>query len=134
MLEKQLQTKFAHWLSTTTGKEFVSKFESCAFELKTTKTNSLPFSRFAEHQLRALDLAKNNQLYYKIPDMGLSPKPFDCFVLSNANSFVVCFFNCDQRGVKDFYIIELENLQKEMQKAKSLTKIRAKEIGWINSF
>jgi hypothetical protein len=127
--EATLQTAFSHWLSSPTGENFLQRFGSCCFELKISKTNSIPFSKFAPHQIRALDLAQNKSLYFKIPDVSLSPSPFDCFCLHGASSFAVVMFECDKRGQKDFYIIDIEQMKSEMKFNKSLKLERMPAIG-----
>jgi len=109
--EADFQTKFTRWakhnLITRTG----------AYELKLTKTKSLPFNAVAPHQIIALQLVKHNHLGYKIPDVGLSQKPFDFFNISSSQSpdaqIVVMFYT---RGNNKFYMIDVDDF---VNKAKS---------------
>lgn len=69
MKEKDFQRKFSHWLKNVYKRTGV-------FELKQTKTDSIPFSSVVEHQVEALEAVRHAVLVYKIPDMGFQ-NPFD---------------------------------------------------------
>lgn len=141
MTEAQFQTKFNRWLRNhkdpglkmnfTTGEFSCGNMflTSLALELKLTKTKSLPFSALKEHQRHALLTASNGRLIYKIPDDSVGQKPFDCFCITNASSWVVIMFYT--RGCKTFYMIPIDVWVKEEKtsKRKSLTEERANEIG-----
>lgn len=102
---------------------------SAAFELKITKTGSLPFSRLEEHQLEALKKSKDKSLFHKISDMSLNAKPFDCFVLQEALAYVAVLFY-EEREEKVAYLIDVDAFILESQTSirKSLTKDRARQI------
>ncbi len=115
--EANFQTTFNHWL-----KEVYKK--TGAFELKQTKTNSLPFSDVKPHQKKALVETKWNQLVFKIPDGVFSQSPFDCFSLCMIPAYVVIkypYFFC---------LIDIDDWESEEFNSirKSLTSERAKEI------
>jgi hypothetical protein len=123
MKEKDFQIKFGHWLRN-------SNFSAtAAFELKICKSKSLSFNAVKEHQVNALYLAKNRKLFYKIPDEGLSLKPFDCIILNGAQAYVVVQFYA--RGQREFVMIDVDSWIAEIREStrRSLTESRAKEIG-----
>ena len=123
MKERDFQVVFGHWLRARwhgTG----------VFELKLTKTGSLPFSAVKTHQEAAL-LAANEAgrgLYFKIPDAGYI-NPFDCIFLRETPAFVVVRFY--KRGGKVFYMIPIGAWiqKKNSSKRKSLTENEAINIG-----
>ena len=80
--EQKLTTQFKKWL-----KNEGMAIGSTAIEMKVTTGKSLPFSAVQEHQLIALQQAKQ-QFIYKIPDDSRGTKPFDMFILQNAKAFV----------------------------------------------
>lgn len=99
------------------------------FELKLTKSASLPFSALKEHQLEALYQAKHNRLAHKIADDSVGFKPFDCFHVREVPAFVVVSYYT--RGEKKFYMIDVDDWIKEREASdrKSLTRERAAQIG-----
>lgn len=127
MKEKDFQRIFNKWCKYNITK-------SSAFELKLTKSPSLPFSSVVEHQLNALHLAKNKCIVYKIPDDSMGQKPFDSFVLSNVPAYIVVMFYT--RATKIFYLIDIDVWieEEKTSKRKSLTEKRAREIGVVCSF
>lgn len=67
--------------------------KSCAIEIKSTQTNSIPASAVKPHQLQALlDAQTERGLVYKIPDTGHVRTPMDAFVLKKAESYVIACF------------------------------------------
>ncbi len=118
MKEKDFQTTFNHWVKE------VYRQTAC-FELKLCKTNALPFSTIAPHQIEALLNAKHGVLVYKIPDCGFQ-NPFDCYCLANVPAFVVIkypdFFCLIDVGV---FVLEMKT-----SKRKSLTSERARLISF----
>lgn len=107
---------------------------SCAFELKIVKGKSMPFNKVALHQVHNLKLAQK-ALVYKIADVGLAPKPFDCFYLKEALAYVVIWFY-KPRQPKECILIEVNTFEREslLSKRRSLTEARAKELGIIMKF
>lgn len=65
--------------------------ETCAFEVKQTKTNTLPANSLAVHQYKALMAVHNGTYKHKIADMGRR-NPFDGFVLKQEKAVVVIIF------------------------------------------
>jgi len=115
---------FRHWLRK-------EPMISAAFELKQTRTNSIPFSDVKEHQVDALCAASSRQgILYKIPDDSAGIKPYDYCYLKHALAFVVI------RYPQFFCLIEVEAFlkEKESSKRKSLTSERAKAISykWVD--
>jgi hypothetical protein len=82
MLEKKFNIQFNHWLKAVYKK-------TGAYELKVTKTDSIPFDAVKDHQIAALKAAKDGVLVYKIPDVGLGQKPFDNICLSGIPAYIV---------------------------------------------
>ena len=117
MMESSFSTLFRHWVRS-------HPMPSAAFELKQTKTNSLPFSAVKEHQIDALLAASRRGLLYKAPDDSRGKKPFDFFYLSCVYSYVVIKYD------DLFCLIDIERFIKEEKRSKrrSLTKERACEI------
>lgn len=110
---------FRHWLKANPLRT------SCAFELKQTTEDSLPFSSVKEHQIDALMASWSyNGLLYKAPDDSRGIKPFDYFYLRFAQAYIVIRYpDC-------FVLIEPMTFlhEKEKSKRKSLTSARAREI------
>lgn len=119
MREKDFQIKFNHWLKN------VYK-QTGAFELKITKTDSLPFSAVKQHQLDALLNAKKGVFVFKIPDCGYQ-NPFDTFCLTGVPAFIVIKY-------PDFFcLIDIDAFitEKNISTRKSLMAERAKELSTI---
>lgn len=119
MTEADFQTRFSKW-----AKHNIK--HTAAFELKICKEPSMPFNAVKEHQVANLLSARNRSLIYKIPDAGFDIKPFDCFMLSGCEAYVVVLFY-QKRGDKEFYMININDYVKLMESSerKSLTKIDA---------
>lgn len=108
--------------------KFIKPFGSSAlWELKITKTGSLPFSSLKEHQNSTL-LRKN--AIYKFPDTGVNQPGCDGFWITNAQTAWVIVLFYVPRKSKVFYYIEIEDWKNEQRSSrrKSLTEERAKEI------
>ena len=116
--EAKFNTTFNHWLKNVYKK-------TGAFELKQTKSDSLPFSDVKPHQIEALQAVRHNTFVYKIPDLGLQ-NPFDCFCLTEQPAYVVVKYP------KFFCLISVDSFVLESQKSKrkSLTSARAKDIAF----
>lgn len=94
--------------------------ETCALEVKQTKTSTLPANSLAIHQYKALMEVHNGTFRYKIPDMGRR-NPFDGFVLKAEKAIVVVIFGDNTMvaiDITDFPPID-----------KKLTKVEALRIG-----
>jgi hypothetical protein len=127
MREKDFQKKFSKWLR-------YNNHINAVYELKLTKTGSLPFNAVKEHQINALQIARNYFMIYKIPDDTISQKPFDCFKICNCEAFVVVQFY--KPRANHFYLIDVERFinERDTSPRKSLTEERAKIIGMICYF
>lgn len=99
MTEADFQTKFTRWAK-------YKLHASCVWELKYCRGKSLPFSALQPHQKDALNLAATTCIHYKIPDVGMSPKPFDGVTVCRVPAFVVVKFKEDD--AKAFYLIPIE--------------------------
>ena len=89
--EAGFQIKFKHWLEKNPPKT------STAYELKYEKGGTYNFGAWAEkqpHQMRGLLEASmpGEMCYHKISDASYEQKPFDCFVFTNANAYLVIYF------------------------------------------
>lgn len=119
--EAQFTATFRHWL-------MANPMHSCAFELKQTTKNYLPFSEVKEHQVDALLAVKwgKKGLLWKLSDQSQEQKPFDMFYFRGAYAFVVI------RYPAKFCIIGIESFVDERDRSarKSLTMERAEEIAW----
>lgn len=100
-----------------------------AFELKICKEKSLPFNKVEEHQIHYLLQAKHNKVVWKISDMDMRTKPFDCFVLTKCKAYVTVLYY-EQRKPKLACCIDIDDFVNEMNTSprKSLTKERAIEL------
>lgn len=122
MNESDFQTKFNRWLKHCWAEH------SAVFELKFSKTNSLPFSAVKPHQIENLTIANSGSFIYKIPDVGQAQKPFDSFIMRRVPAYIVVYYYTP--GEKDFYMIHLSDWLKERREGArmSLTRDRAQEI------
>lgn len=122
MKEKDFQVTAKHWIEN-------EALKSGAYEFKLVHGKTIPFNALAPHQKAALLAVRRGKVYYKIPDEGRNQKPFDAFLLNQAEAYVVVMFY--ERGKKEFVIIDILvwNAEEEMSQRKSLTEQRAKEIG-----
>lgn len=89
--EAGFQIKFKHWLEANPPQI------STAYELKYEKKGTFNFSAWLEkqpHQLRGLLLASEpgEMCYHKISDASYEQKPFDNFVLTGADAYLVIYF------------------------------------------
>ncbi len=122
MTEADFQTKYNRWVKNVYKKTH-------AFELKITKTNSIPFSAVKDHQIRWLYAVKHGVVPYKIADVGYDQKPFDGFAMAGEEAVICIMFYT--RGTREFYMIDIDVFMTEMRDSvrRSLTEERAREIG-----
>ncbi len=71
-LPKVLNKREANWTTTIFRKWCEKKGLTAVFEIKYSKTNSLPFKAIADHQKHSLLKVRHGSFVYKIPDMGKS--------------------------------------------------------------
>ena len=95
--------------------------ESATFELKQTRTGSIPFRALKPHQEQALLHVTSGRFVWKIMDCGYE-NPFDSFFLYKAAAYVVVVYSS-----KRFYCIDIDSWKKERLQSvrKSLTEERA---------
>ena len=117
--EAKFNSAFRDWLKE-------HPMPSGAFEIKQTTTDSLSFDSLKEHQLWALLTVKNNQLIFKIPDVGYQ-NPFDFFYFNKAEAYIVIKYP------EFFCLIDIDDWIKENASSvrRSLTSSRAKEIASV---
>jgi len=121
MREKHLYSLFAKTLTST-----------CAWELKICKTNALPFSSVAPHQLRSLKIAKHGVFRWKLGDYGYL-NPFDGFVLAKVPAYIVIVFYKPRKPIS-FLMIDIDVFLEEMKNStrKSLTEERAISLSVVS--
>lgn len=113
--------------------------KSAVFELKICKGPSIPFNALKEHQVKALQEVTESGFYHKLIDPPVfanmqtrfnAPRPFDCFFLINIEAFVVIWFY-HERKPKEFIFIPISVFldERNNSKRKSLTELRAKQLG-----
>ncbi len=133
MKESDMQSEFSRWLKTGGGDGFD---RSTTFELKLTKGGqAIPFRVVKEHQVDGLNRSSwKDGLYWKITDLSLGSKPFDCMWLIGCRAYVVLGWWDDGRRVDGlglrWYGIDIDRFEEERKKSKqrSLTEKRAGEI------
>lgn len=104
------------------------QFETSAFELKQTRTDSIPFNSVAPHQIQWLKASVDGTFLYKIPDDSRGIKPCDYVLIRRAErAFVVIFFPTF------FCFIDVHTFenQSNTSKRRSLTSTVAKEIAYL---
>lgn len=101
---------------------------SITWEAKFSRTHRIPFKALAAHQEEKL--LKSMRAYgQKIADAGIMQKPFDGYVVVNAEAFFVAIYFLPRHT--EVYEIHIRNFVDEKYRSteKSLTKERAAEIG-----
>lgn len=114
-----MQTVFKHWLQAQWDGG------SAAFELKRTITDRFYIPDLKQHQVLALSQARSGGLYYKIPDDSYGVKPFDCFIIKEAEAYVVIGFGSQLR---DFVIIPIDTWLAHTTDKTSVVK--SEVVGW----
>ena len=94
------------------------------FELKQTRTDSIPFLALETHQRESLLAVEDNGFVWKLSDADPRQKPFDCFSIGICPAYVVI------RYPECFVMIRIDEfLQEErISERKSLTLQKAKDI------
>ena len=98
MTEAQFQTKFNKWLYGNWS------LGTATFELKLTKSNRIRIDAVKPHQIHGLHMS-GEKMAYKIADVGLAQKPFDCFFLEGVPGFVVIGFYVPTKKGITLYVI-----------------------------
>ncbi len=129
MTEAQFQNHFNKWVKNVWKRSGV-------FELKVSKTSSIPFSAVKEHQIDALSAVNSGSgLAYKISDESSGYKPWDSFFLIHIDALIVVMFRANERGQEEFFMISPQRWVHEQERSerKSLTEQRARKIGeWLS--
>lgn len=132
MRESEMQTIFGKYI------RLHPPIQSEAYELKICKSTSLPFNSLKEHQIEAL-MGVEKGFYHKLTDPPIFyggkmrfnvPRPFDCMFLKKIIGFVVLWYY-KSRKTKVFIKIPIRQFlqERDSSKRKSLTELRALEIG-----
>jgi len=109
------------------------------YELKLSKSNSIPYNAVKPHQVEALTKAKHEGLFHKISDAlpifggnkhmrFTAKKPFDCMFLHCPAYVAICFYQ--PRKKKEIYLIDIDRFieTRDHDTRKSLTKELADKI------
>ena len=117
MNEKNFRSLFTKWLKKYAEETFV-------YELKITKRDTLPFSKFQAHQLPALYNAKHSILAHKISDSAIGYKPFDGAVWRNCPAYVGIMFY-KPRMKKVCYLLDIDVVMKlkDTPKKRSISEV-----------
>jgi hypothetical protein len=106
------------------GKYYLEHTDYEAIEIKFTRTNRLPFSCLPAHQESAL----LTRWHYKIPDVGIQKKPLDIVFKRNEAPLIAIYYAPGNTEIYEIPIRAFVN-EKYSSKEKSLSKMRAAEIG-----
>lgn len=89
-------------LTTELMRHLRASLPTCAVEVKVAQKRKngdrLCRSQVEPHQWRALQIASEGVLAYKIPDEGMAAKPFDLFVMRGVPAYLCAFFG------RNFYL------------------------------
>ena len=99
--------------------------KTIAVEYKVARGNRFYFKQIAKHQLKALYQVKHSYLYWKIPDVGISQKPFDAILLYKEPAHIVVMW--DKAKNKTFYMLDIDTVIELMKTKKSITENEAIE-------
>jgi hypothetical protein len=129
--ESDFQTEFNKWLRHNNPAPLTS-----VFELKVTEGDTLPWSRVEDHQIDGLLAARDGVFVWKIPDIDMVKKPFDCMKITGAFAFIVVMFHAKDRGQKEFVMLEVGEFLRLREKGlkngqKSLTQEMSEERGKV---
>lgn len=119
MLENRFSILFRHWLKANPR-------YSCAFEMKATERNSIPFSVLEEHQADYLKAIRGDKgVLMRV--MGGNGEP-DYVYMRQFPACVVVKIG------REFHIIDIGawELEEGRSKRKSLTSSRAREISVVS--
>lgn len=124
MTEKSYYSKLTHYYT-----DHAKKIQrSISWEAKFTRSNRINFDALMPHQEEKL--FRSTRVYgEKIADAGIMRKPFDGWVLFNAESYFIAIYFLPRET--EIYEISIRNFvdEKYQSSEKSLTKQRASEIG-----
>lgn len=121
MLESKFALLFRHWLRSNPQ-------YTCAYELKQTSGQSIPFNALEEHQEAYLQAIRGKKgVLVRVQGGGGEP---DYIYLRDCRACVVVWFS---RG-REFHVIDIDTWLVEKRKSarKSLTGARAREISAVS--
>lgn len=115
--EADFSILFRHWIKKNPPKT------TCAFELKQTQRETIPFSCVEEHQIDYCDAIKNSPKGVLIRHQGQNGEPDYLYMYRDPVFIVIKYPEC-------FCIIALGAfmMERSTSKRKSLTMERAREI------
>ena len=90
--EAEFQTLFGKWIEKRKNVAHEAKFE------RTKRFNLKQWVAKEPQQARSLAEVKHKGFYYKIPDVGNSIKPFDCFTIFG-DAYLVIAFSLEKKFV-----------------------------------
>jgi len=122
--EKDFQSSFRRYAKNRMSER------TFVYELKVTKGDYINFSRLEDHQEYALRASSGGIAHHKLPDEGISQKPYDGFQVTGVPAFVGVLFNKEEQQ-KEFFLIPISDWRaaREEVDRKSLTRDKAAEIG-----
>lgn len=100
---------------------------SGVFELKLVKGKNLAHSKVEPHQINALLSANGDGLSYKISDMSMDKKPFDCFRISNYPAYIVVVYYVPRKP-KIAYYVPIKSFLENVKPKGSLSEEMALEL------
>lgn len=104
--ETDFQSEFTKWLRTK-GKELKMNF-TFDYDLKITKTNSMPFTSVKPHQITSLLKSKHECIHHKISDQSMGFKPFDGFQICDSPAYLIIMYY--KKGEqKRMYFIDIDD-------------------------
>lgn len=138
--EKKFTSEFNKWLremkKSIPEEERLHNFwwKSTALEYKLKPADKyLNFkSHFEPQQLPKLFEAKHGCVYKKLSDLDPSLKPFDAFQICYSQAFVVvCWYHKGTKNPKHVYMVDIDDIYREMKTKKSLTEERASDLAQV---
>ena len=120
--EKDFQGLVTKWMKK-------NAFGSFPYELKISKGKTLPFSRFEEQQIPALQKANRGIFHFKLTDASLGLKPFDGFVFKKSKAYVGIMFEVDRQQEICYFIPIKKIIKLRESGAKSIKLDFSKEHG-----
>lgn len=87
------------------------RFGSGLYEIKLARGATLRKGELKEHQYRALWIARNKEMYFKIPDCGYS-NPADAFVMKKAEAWLVICFMGKQKA-HEVWALSVDDIPEE---------------------
>lgn len=122
-LEAKFQAEFIKWIKVNPAKN------STAYEYKYVPGSTFNLSGWVKkypHQIKNLYNAKHENCYHKISDQSMGQKPFDAFVMANADAFLVIWFEKH----KKFGMIEIDRVIRltKTQKSISFSELKSYEV------